>query len=326
MGDYLLVDNFVGVRAGDSIRLLPYGAIYKNGKRRVITPEVARSFKLPNWKPPIKLGSHDDAAPAGGFIVGLEARDDGLYALTEFTDKGAKAIEEGDYRYHSPEILWEGGGLENAQTGEIEPGPYIVGDALLHTPHLGEAAALYHYEEVSNMETVEVPKSMWEKFTAWVDRALATPQPDPEPEPAPAAPADPEPDKFAALAQERDDLAAKLAAIQAEAERKAKIDAFGAKLAETKAAQDGAELLAGMTAEQSEWVLTQFAALSAQIDASLTGEVGSGAQGDASDNPKETIHRRTLALMAEKQIDYNAALDVVRAEAPDLFAAAYGKH
>lgn len=168
-----LIDDFVSVKAGDPFRLFPFGRIVKNGKVREITRELAAKFNLPHFKPPIKLGSHNETTPAGGFIVGLEVRDDGLYAVPEWNDKGATSIAGGDYRYHSPEVIWDGG-FENPDTGALINAPLIVGDALLHTPHLGEATALYSVEpkeetkdgEPMSEHTVTVPIGFWEKLTA----------------------------------------------------------------------------------------------------------------------------------------------------------------
>ena len=153
-----LPEEYVSVSLGEPFRLLPFGKLVKGGKVREITAELANRFRLPHFKPPIKLGSHKDETPAGGFIVGLEVRNDGLYGIPQVTEKGQKAFDEGDYRYHSPEIIWEGNGYEDPQTGETIEGPLIVGDALLHTPHLGERAAMYSFEpinqEVSSMSDV----------------------------------------------------------------------------------------------------------------------------------------------------------------------------
>jgi len=162
MSEYVITD-FVTVAAGEPFRLLPFGQIVKNGRKREVTRELAARFRLPHFRPPIKLGSHKDETPAGGHIVALEVRDDGLYAVPEYNDEGAAALARGAYRYHSPEIVWEGG-LEDPQTGDVQDGPLIIGDALLHTPHLGEAAALYtaditQGEQKMNEGTVTVPVS-----------------------------------------------------------------------------------------------------------------------------------------------------------------------
>ena len=310
-----LVDDFVSVQPGDPYRLFPWGAIVKNGKRREIKPGMG--FKLPHFKPAIKLGSHDDVTPAGGHIVGLEERPDGLYAIPEMNDKGAAAMADGAYRYHSPEVIWEGG-FEDPATGDPITGPLIVGDALLHMPHLGEAAALYSVEpmEVNDMttETVTVPLSFWDKLTA----RLFPDKPAEEPTPPQAEPE--QPDNFAALVAERDDYKTRLEAMEAEAGKKSRIDAFAAQLAETKA-EPNAEMLAGMTDEQAAWVLQQFKALSAQVvESAIVGEIGSEGKGPVSD-PAGAFNQAVLARSQADKIDYATALQRVAVEQPELYRA-----
>src|SRR5574342_495432 len=91
----LLIDDYVATRPGQPYRLFPFGKIVKNGKTREITPEFASQFKLPHFKPAIKLGSHEDTTPAGGHIIGLEVRDDGLYDVPELNEKGEQALADG---------------------------------------------------------------------------------------------------------------------------------------------------------------------------------------------------------------------------------------
>lgn len=309
-----LIDEFVTVKPGEPIRLFPWGAIVKNGKRREIKPGMG--WRIPHFKPAIKLGSHEDATPAGGHITGLEERDDGLYALLELNDRGAQAIQEGAYRYHSPEVIWEGAGFENPLTGESIPGPLIVGDALLHMPHLGEAAALYSVQEVNTMtmETVEVPKTWWESLSAIFKRAA-----EPEPPEAPA-PADDGADKFAAITAERDQYRAELEEMKAEAQKRQRVDGFAAQLAETKA-EPNAEMLASMTDDQATWVIQQFKALSAQINESaLTGEIGSEGAGLPTD-PVAAFDQAVKAYAAEHKLEYAQALQRVAVEQPDLYRA-----
>jgi hypothetical protein len=314
MGDYLL-DSFVYVSPGQPYRLFPYGKITRGGKTRVVDP--ATQFSLPHFKPAIKLGSHDDATPAGGFIVALESRADGLYAVPEFNESGIAAMAAGAYRYHSPEVLWEGG-IEDVTTGETIPAPLILGDALLHMPALGEAAALYQIEEVDmTVETVQVPKNIWEKFTAWFERRLEPEtQPEPEPEPEPAAPVI-DPEQFDAIQAERDQYKAQIERMEADAAAKARLDNYAAKLAQTKAAPEAA-MLAGMTDEQADWVLQQFAALSAQInEGALTGEIGS--EGEALPEGQMGLNERINAYAAEHKITYLDAVTALAKAEPGLF-------
>ena len=330
MTDYLL-DQFVTVRPGEPYRLFPFGKLVKNGISREITPELAARFRLPHFKPAIKLGSHEDTTPAGGHLVGLEVRVDGLYGIPEFTEKGAQALHDGAYRYHSPEVIWEGSGLEDPQTGDYIPGPLIIGDALLHTPHLGEAAALYSILEVENMtvENVTVPKSLWEKVESWfVIREPAKEPPAPEPKTEP----EPQTDKFDAVVAERDNFKAQLDQLKAEQVKKEQLSAitvelqdkekFGAVYVELKAAEEASGVLAGMTPEQREWVMRNFKAFIAQIkESNLTEPAGSEGANDLEANPAEAFLARVTAYAAEKKIDFIAASQAVAVNEPDLFAA-----
>lgn len=327
--DYLpLIDNHVSVKPGQALRLFPFGTLVKGGKRHEITPELAGKFRLPHFKAPIKLGSHEDDTPAGGFIVGLEVRADGLYGLTEVTPKGEQVFADGDYRYHSPEVIWEGA-MEDPQTGASIDAPLIVGTALLHTPHLGEAAALYEArpekgESKMTAETkmVSVPETLWDRFTAWLDRREAQPEPAPEPTPKP------EPtktDEFAAALKERDEFKAKFEALQAEHNRAATIDKFEGELANTKiaGAEGAAEMLAGMTEEQAAWTLQQLRALSGQIEAggdAITQDVGKTG-GDGANDAVLQFDAAVKAAAEKDKLDYGDALQKVVAERPELYQA-----
>ena len=58
------ITELVAVRPGEPFRLLPFGRLVKGGRSWDITPEFARRFQLPHFKPPIKMGSHRDETPA----------------------------------------------------------------------------------------------------------------------------------------------------------------------------------------------------------------------------------------------------------------------
>ena len=328
MNSTYLLDQFITTTAGEPYRLFPFGTIIKNGKKRELTPEIARLFKLPHFKPPIKLGSHEDATPAGGHIIGLEVREDGLYAIPEFNDNGTSAVTSGSYRYHSPEVIWDSGVVEDPATGQLNTTPLIWGDALLHTPHLGESAALYHVEPykenrdmTAQIETVNVPVSFFDR--------LLNRQPAQEP-PAPPV----QPDQPA-----KEDFAAKLATVQAEAEKyraalekaeamqahAGKVAQFASELKDSTAvAQDTElhELLAGMSDEAAAKLVIKFKALSAQINESnLTGDLGAGGAG--SNDPVAALDGAVKQLMASDKIDYAAAVGVLAKTRPELFKEVY---
>lgn len=313
--DYLISENYVSVTAGNGFRLFPFGVLYKNGVKRDITPEFAKTVKLPHFKPPIKLSSHDDNTPAGGFITGLEVREDGLYAIPEWNEAGLKALNDGAYRYNSPEIAWYGG-IEDPQTGFVMNDPTILGTALLHTPHLGEATALYSVDitrgETQMEENISVPKSLWDTFMSKI------------------APKEPEvktviPEDYEATKIERDEYKAKLDAQARDLERKGRIEKYNTEIAETKADPALSELLADLPEEKAGQIMRQFKALSEQIkDSNLTEEKGTaGAVG--SGDPKAEFNAAVLAIAAESKLVYTAAFEQAKVKHADLFKSAFPK-
>jgi len=328
--DGKLVDNYVNVQAGDAIRLFPFGTIHKGGKKRVINKDTV--FKMPHFKPPIKLGSHEDDTPAGGYLSGLEIREDGVYGKPEFTDKGAKALADGDYKYYSPEVIWEGGGVEDPETGELIEGPLIIGLALTHTPHLGEAAALYSIDKngvetpepiqkelLMSEQTVPVPNTLLERLVSLIPgKGDETP---PE--------ADSEKEDFSAIEKERDDFKAELEeykANQAKAEMLTAIrkefatDEFGAAFSSIVEEEGTAERLSELSDENRDWVLGKLKALSAQIDESnLTGEKGE--ETVMGDDPTADFNVAVMAYSTEHKVDYNEAVKAIAAEKPELHTA-----
>ena len=324
-----LLDEFVGTRLGKPYRLFPFGNLVKGGVTRKITPEMASEFSLPHFKPAIKLGSHDEPTPAGGHIVELRVLDDGLYAVPEWNDQGELAVVNGSYRYHSPEVIWAGGALENPKTGEMIDGPLVVGDALLHMPHLGEAASLYEVKPLKKenkkmtVETVEVPKKWYDGFVA-----LVTPDTKPEKEPEPVDVFETE--EYKTAAKERDDFKADLDAMEAKAKQDTlhaeivadlqDVDKFGTMYIELDAAQEASDVLATMSDEQRAWVTKNFKAFIAQIDESeLIGEKGSSAK--AGENPAADFNAAVKAVQVDQKVSYGQAVVIATDTKPELFAA-----
>ena len=63
--------------------------------------------------------SQDRPSEAAGWILGLEAREDGLWARVRWTPEGELALREGRYRYLSP--VWLPEMLEGLGTGRVRP-------------------------------------------------------------------------------------------------------------------------------------------------------------------------------------------------------------
>lgn len=309
------------------IRLFPFGRLVKNGKERFITPELAARFRLPHFKPPLKLGSHANDQPAGGRIVSLEVGDDGLYGIVEATEKGQRVIADRDYNYHSPEVIWEDGFLEHPETGEEIRGPLIVGDALLHNPHLGESAALFSIEPIISDGgdpmtdyTEMIPVSALDKLAAFFKRTESQPEPE-QPEPQPADQVD-----YATELQARDAeverLSSEIQAMKAEQEHGQRVSHFAAEL--PKEGEDVHQLLAKMNGETAEMLTARFKALYAQIEHQPDQDVGgAGSPEETGEDPVRVLNSAVEKYAAEHNVDYNKAFKAVALERPDLIQA-YG--
>ncbi len=76
-------------------------------------------------------------APAAGWIVGLQARQDGIWALVEWTPAGKAHLAGREYRYLSPVLL------HNA-AGKVAR---VLRASLTNTPNLDQLTALFSEEE-----------------------------------------------------------------------------------------------------------------------------------------------------------------------------------
>lgn len=330
--DCYIVENFVTTKPGDPYLWMPFGVIKKGNATRNVTPELAAKFKLPHFKPPIKLGSHDEITPAGGHIAAFEIRADGIWVTPELVTSGEKALADGAYRYHSPEVIWEDGYIQNPVSGELVRGPFIMGDALLHTPHLGELTALYSIEKELNTmaDTVSIPAGLWDKFVAklFPDATPSTPAPIP-PAPALEAQESPEVMTLKAQASKADEYKAQLETLQADIAHKEKLTALTGELANVElfnatisgAAPVAADHLAAMPEPTRAWVVQTFKALSAQINESnLVAKVGKPTIETGGD-PIKQFDLAARARMEADKITYNEAVKRVAVSQPELYNA-----
>ena len=210
--------------------------------------------------------------------------------------------------------------MEDPTTGKLIPAPLIIGDALLHTPHLGEAAALYSIEKELSMtnETVTVSASWFEKLVERFTSHTETPPPQ-EPQHS---------EDFTALQTKFEAQAAEITALKAEQTRATQLSAiradfqtetFGAAF-QTLGTDANVTMLASMTEEQRAWVTTQLKALSAQVkESNLTGKLGKHTETET--DPMTAFNAAIVAEMETSRADYaTAALSVAR-KSPDVYAA-----
>lgn len=318
--------EFVVVKPGEAYRLFPFGTIFKNGKKIIIDAAYALRFKLPHFSPAIKLGSHKPETAAGGFITQLEVREDGLYAIPEYNEEGLDALEKGKFRYHSPEVIWEENFLEDPTSGDLVEGPFIIGDALLHTPHLGGASALYSMEEIEmteQNETVQVPVSFLDKLLNRQPAEPATVEPTATIEGTedviPQAEFDAKVDEMQlalnAAQSKIDEFEAEQKVVELKGEIVTAFSAFPA-VAED---QELISFLAGLDEENRELAVRKFSALAEQVkESNLTEPVGSGQDVD-DDDPVVLLSALAEDYQKENEgANYIQALQAVLAEHPEL--------
>ena len=225
--------------------------------------------------------------------------------------------------------------MENPTDGSKIEGPLIIGTALLHTPHMGEAAALFEAvpsfnkgERHMSDEMVNVPKSWFDKMLEFFTPKAPA---EPTPELAPVEPPAGDPVQMTAVVHERDEYKAKfeaLEAAQAKADQLSAIRAefateeFGAAYIELGKAPEAAEMMARMDEDMRQWCMQTFRALSKQINESgLTADIGATGEGDAASDPSHALNQMVLKVASEKKVDYNTAFAAVRLEHPKIVEA-----
>ena len=324
--DEFFASNYDKAAGIIKIRLFPFGKVYKGENVYDITPEMASRFHLPHFKPPLKLGSHKEETASGGSFVSLEVGSDGLYGLVSLTDEGRSAFTRKSYRYHSPEVIWPGGGIQDPKTGEMIKGPLLVGAALLHSPHLGEEAALYSVEEPKQVNKGAKIMEMTQVPTSWLERLLDRFTPGEQPEPVKPEKEQkavvPNVDEFTARLQEKENaieaLNAQIAQMQAAQERQTRVEHFATELADET--EEIHVLLAELPEEAANALVTRFKALRAEIKLDPGQTAGARGADEEPMSSEDNLDKIIQEYAAENKVFYHVAFEAVRAQRPELFA------
>lgn len=162
MSNILWVDPFA-YKAGEPFRVFPIGT-FKRGDRTIdLTEQRLRDMeqnynaKRPRWEIPIYFGHPTETQPdppKGGNVKRLELRvGDGLYAYPDYTDVAQKSVENGEYQYVSPGVLWSLGGSVYADENGNEFDNVIDHIALTNRPFFGSQTAIFSSNEALMKET-----------------------------------------------------------------------------------------------------------------------------------------------------------------------------
>lgn len=192
--------------------------------------------------------------------------------------------------------------------------------------------------QVMTDENISVPRSWLERFFGIQPKPAAasttgSAKTDPPENPPPVVA---ESEEYKAAVRERDDLKAKVAAMEAETKRKNQLTAivkdlqqaekFGSVYINVTAAEETAAMLASMTDEQRAWCMKNFSAFIHQIcESRLTGEIGAtgmaGGAGTTDGTAAAAFNSAVLARMKKDKTTYEQAYSATKSDNPDLFEA-----
>ena len=129
------------------VHLLPAGEIYTvdgRGPYRAVSMQAVLARSMAGDKLPIDechstdlAAPRGDPAPARGWVVALETREDGLWGEAEWTEEGEKLMRDKAYRGLSPAIL------HDAKKNVIA----VLRASLTNTPNLKGLVALHSEED-----------------------------------------------------------------------------------------------------------------------------------------------------------------------------------
>jgi hypothetical protein len=113
-----------------------------------------------------------EATPAAGYILDLAVRDDGLWALVEFTQRAAEMVRAGEYRFCSGVFMWD---AADRKTGEAIP-CQLDSIGLTNKPFIDgqHAIRLSRRSLGASMEITK--KDLMAKLDALVSGSSVTPQ------------------------------------------------------------------------------------------------------------------------------------------------------
>ncbi|MFA0781613.1 MAG: hypothetical protein YYHSYBAR_000004 [Candidatus Fervidibacter sacchari] len=128
----------------DWIKILPKGTFKRDGRTIRLDENfllaIKRNFDngVLGRDVPVNFEHQYTALGAAGWVRALEVREDGLYALIEWTDIGKEAVEKQRFKYVSVEL----GGAVDPKTGKILGEDVLTGIALTNRPFFKGLTAL----------------------------------------------------------------------------------------------------------------------------------------------------------------------------------------
>jgi len=170
-------------QAGKPFRVMPLGTFKRGDRTLTITKDdlaqMAANFEggRPRWKVPVYFGhptAEQPDPPKAGNVASVEVRDDGLYAVPEYTDKGKASVEDGEYQFVSPGVLWDKNGSAYVDEQGRQFDNVIEHVALTNRPFFGKHVALFSEPGVVEQMMGDYPMAMEEAHGHRLLSALET--------------------------------------------------------------------------------------------------------------------------------------------------------
>lgn len=164
--------------AGKPFRIFPIKKAKRGDREIDVTRERLAQMKenyesdRPRWKIPIYAGHPTDTNPDPpklGNAASLELRDDGLYAVPEYTDEGKRSVSGGEYQYSSPGVLWSINGSFYTDDQGNEFDNVIDHIALTNRPYWGKDTMVFSSDPEVLEKNAEAGEIM-ERLTILEDR------------------------------------------------------------------------------------------------------------------------------------------------------------
>lgn len=114
MDNLFMIENSVSVEGGvpKQFKILPLGLVHSQKGDFLVDNEsyssIREDFKERGLQIPVDYEHqtlHDVQAPAAGWIQDIVLKSDGIYALTDWTERGSEYLRNREYKYCSPVIM-----------------------------------------------------------------------------------------------------------------------------------------------------------------------------------------------------------------------------
>ncbi len=139
-------------KQGEPFRVMPVGTFKRGQRTLTITKADLEAMAAnaqggnPRWAIPIYFGHPTDTnpdPPTVGNAKKLFVKDDGLYAVPEWSADGEKAVKDGAYQFVSPGVLWSKNGSEYTDDQGNKHDNVVDHIALTNKPFFGKHTALF---------------------------------------------------------------------------------------------------------------------------------------------------------------------------------------